>query len=189
MPDISLQKKELRARYKALRQNGDQAAQYAADRIIMQRIIELSQYKKAALLLAYVSMGGEVDTLQLIVRALAEGKSVACPRCRKEDHAMTFHRINALDELVQGAYGIYEPRPDAPPVSPGEMADSVCLVPGLSFDVSGARLGYGGGYYDRFLAQYDGVSVGLCRAESRSESELPQDEYDIRVDIVVSDAG
>lgn len=188
MPDISQQKKELRAGHKALRLNGDPAAQRTADRRIMQRILELPQYKEASLILAYVSQGGEADTLQLIVRALAEGKSVACPRCNKEDRSMTFHHIAALYQLSQGAYGIYEPLPDAPQVLPEEMADSVCLIPGLSFDASGARLGYGGGYYDRFLAQYDGVSIGLCRSESRSESPLPQDEYDIRVDVVVSDA-
>jgi len=187
MPDIRQRKSELRGVYRDIRKSGDPARQREADRDIARRLTELPQYKEASLLLAYVSQGGEVDTLQIIVRALAEGKAAACPRCRKEDHTMTFHRITALDELERGAYGIYEPRADAPPVLPGEFADSVCLIPGLSFDASGARLGYGGGYYDRFLAAYNGVSIGLCRAESRSQLPLPQDEYDIGVDIVLSD--
>lgn len=189
MPDIVPEKKTLRGHYKAVRDNGDAGARRASDCGIMRRVEALPQYRQASLLLAYVSQGSEVDTLQLMVRALAEGKTVACPRCSKKDHTMTFHRITALDQLSEGAYGIFEPQPDAPQVLPQELADSVCLVPGLSFDASGARLGYGGGYYDRFLAQYSGTAVGLCRAESLSVSPLPQDEYDVRVDIVVSDAG
>ncbi len=187
MPDIRERKKALRGIYKQMRLNGDAARQRDADSQIMRRVTDLPQYREASLILAYVSQGGEVDTLQLIVRALAEGKAVACPRCRVDDRSMTFHRISGLDELEQGAYGIFEPKPDAPQVLPVEFADSICLVPGFSFDASGGRLGYGGGYYDRFLARYDGVSVGLCRAESRSEHPLPQDGFDVSVDVVVSD--
>lgn len=187
MPDINALKKELRRRYKAVRGTGDSSEQQMADRRILQRFMALPQYRTAPLVLTYVSSGGEVDTLQLIVRALADGKSVACPRCSKADRTMTFHRITALDQLAVGAYDIYEPAPDAPTVQPEELAESICAVPGLSFDAAGGRLGYGGGYYDRFLTQYSGTSVGLCRAECFSEAALPQDSYDVRVSCVLTD--
>lgn len=187
MHDTNSIKKELRRRYREVRGAGGSPEQLAADRVILDRFTQLPAYKAASLVLTYVSAGGEVDTLRLILRALADGKAVACPRCRKADRTMTFHRIGSLSELSVGAYDIYEPAPDAPSVRPEELAESICAVPGLAFDESGGRLGYGGGYYDRFLSGYSGTSVGLCRSGCLSPSPLPQDGNDIRVSLVLTD--
>lgn len=99
---------------------------------------------------------------------------------------MSFHKISSLDDLSPGAFGIYGPSENAPAAQPEEMRNSVCIIPGLAFDSNGGRLGYGGGYYDRFLAGYTGVSIGLCREETFSADPLPRDEYDIPVDTVVT---
>jgi len=183
MSDINAEKRILRERYKAIRQ--ESMSRTEADRDIFRQVISLPQYQQASLVLCYVSSGSEPDTLRLMVQALADGKAVACPRCDKASHTMSFHLINALDDLAPGAYGIYEPSAAAQCVQPGEMQNSVCIVPGLAFDPQGGRLGYGGGYYDRFLAGYSGVKIGLCRKECRSSVPLPADVFDVPADIVV----
>jgi len=188
MPDINEQKRALRSQFRKLRASVNESERKAADRLILSRLIALEQYRNALLLLTYVSDGSEPDTLMLIARALADGKEVACPRCDVSAHTMTFRKIRSLGELSPGAYGLYEPAPDAPETQPEEMQNSVCIVPGLAFDGSGGRLGYGGGYYDRFLAGYCGSTVGLCRSECYSAQPLPRDNTDVTVDTVVTDA-
>ena len=189
MSDINESKRRLREHYKAVRASGSGEDRRQADRRITAYLTERPEYKKARLVLTYVSAGQEPDTLELIAMALAQGKEVACPLCHKPTHTMTFHKISSLGQLTPGAYGICEPPADAPSAQPEEMQHSVCIVPGLAFDSCGGRLGYGGGYYDRFLAGYSGVSIGLCREETCSAQPLPRDEYDIPVDIVVTDRG
>jgi len=187
MPDAGQLKKELRKKYRTIRNSLGFSHACDSDVRISNKVLSMEEYKKASLILTYVSAGSEVDTSAIILRALAEGKKVACPRCNKENHTMSFRYIVSLDELEEGAYGIFEPKPDAPPVQPQEMAHSVCLVPGLAFDTSGARLGYGGGYYDRFLDGYRGVSIGLCRSACLSDHPLPRDRYDAAVERIVTD--
>lgn len=187
MSDIGSLKKELRKHHRSLRDGMPSELRRAADRIIFNRTAELKEYREAEVLLTYVSCGSEPDTLRLILHALALGKIVACPVCDKAAHVMTFRRIEALDRLVTGAYGIYEPPADAPQVQLSGKNNSLCIVPGLSFDSSGGRLGYGGGYYDRFLSGFRGVSVGLCRTVNLSAQPIPQNEYDLPVDLVITD--
>jgi len=186
MPDVNQLKRELRSYYRQMRDSLSADERRLSDEIILNRLNSLEQYKRAAVILTYVSTGSEVGTEKLIAQAVTDGKKVACPLCNKEGHIMTFHCISSLDELAVGAYGISEPRPDAPAVSAEDMAESICIVPGLAFDTSGGRLGYGGGYYDRFLCCYSGVSIGLCRAGCLSAQALPRDRYDICVDLVIS---
>ena len=95
---------------------------------------------------------------------------------------MKFIKINSLSDLQPGAYGILEPK-DGEEIT--DFTDSVCITPALSFDEKGYRLGYGGGYYDRFLADYTGVSVGICYEEFIGG--IVTEEYDLPVDIVVTE--
>lgn len=185
MPEINDLKRELRKKYRAIRNSLSKTERYDADKKIISRLIETEDYRSAKVVLTYVSTGSEVGTEGLIVRSLTDGKKVACPLCDKADHTMSFRFISSVDDLSEGAYGIFEPRPDAPEVQADEMPESICIVPGLSFDASGGRLGYGGGYYDRFLAGYKGVSIGLCYENCQSEELLPGDSFDISVDRVI----
>ena len=92
---------------------------------------------------------------------------------------------DSLNDLREGMYGIREPD-EALPCS--EITENtVCIVPGLAFTPDGGRLGYGGGYYDRFLSDYSGTSIGLCYSELLFDS-LPSEEYDIAVDIIITDS-
>jgi 5-formyltetrahydrofolate cyclo-ligase len=112
-----------------------------------------------------------------------EGKSVLLPRI--EGQRLELHAVSGPDDLVEGPFGILEPRADAPGADP--QADFI-LVPGLAFDPEGGRLGRGGGFYDRFLAGFQGVKVGVCFPELVVD-EIPMEPHDIRMDFVATSEG
>lgn len=149
---------------------------------ISTQVQALPVYRACTTIFSYVSVREEVDTLALIQAALRDGKQVAVPRC--EGKRMVFYNIDALERLVPGRFGLLEPSPGVEAVPDSH---SVCLVPGLSFDRTGARIGYGGGFYDRFLPDFPGLSIGLCYTPLLSENPLPAESHDCRVAIVVSD--
>lgn len=152
------------------------------DAAVAERVLALPEYRSCGMLLSYVSVRDEVDTSVLIRSALRDGKRVSVPRC--EGKQMVFYEIGSLDALVPGRFGIPEPLPQ---VSARPDAASLCLVPGLSFDRCGARVGYGGGYYDRFLPGFPGTPVGLCYAALASDIPLPAEKHDCRMALVVTD--
>lgn len=182
-------KGSLRAHYRAFRARLPRLVREAADAGIANRLMTMPEVKAAPVVLAYVSFGSEVDTLGVISGLLSAGRRVAVPRCDEAAHSMAFCEIHALSELAPGAHGILEPVGSSRCLGTSEMLGSVCLVPGLTFDASGRRIGYGGGYYDRFLAFYPGHKLGLCRSMQLSCAELPHDANDIAVDFVVTEAG
>lgn len=157
-----------------------------ADAFIAQAVIESPLFQNAGAIFSYVSFGEEVDTEALIEAALTQGKRVAVPRCVPKTRLMEWHYVRDRGELKPGAFGILEPEPNpatlAHPVEQAmgaraeEAAASeltgamLALVPGLAFDRRGFRIGYGGGYYDRFLAQFSGRAMGLVRAPFLVES-------------------
>ena len=100
---------------------------------------------------------------------------------------MTFRRVTSLSALCPDAYGIPAPPQDAPPLLLG--ADALCLLPGLAFDRTGARLGRGGGYYDRFLPGFPGTAAGVCFSSSFQDAPLPCEPFDCRVRFVLTERG
>lgn len=180
-------KSSLRSNYLAVRATITPENKDLSDAAIFSQLYEFPIFDDARLVLSYVSFGPEVDTRILIDGLLVEGRRVAVPRVNRAAHAMTFHEIASLDELEPGTMGILEPAPDVPAVSVREMVGSVCLVPGLVFDGAGHRVGYGGGYYDRFLAFYPGNKIGLARVTQLSSNPLPVAEFDVPVDFLVSE--
>lgn len=183
--DVSSLKSELRNHYRAKRAAISTRDRAVADAAIARRLCATSEYQHYDTLLVYVSTENEVDTHQIINAALNDGKRVAVPRCIDGTRDMEFYYISSLDELVRGSYGILEPMADSAHRFV-DTASSVCVVPALSYDKDGYRLGYGGGYYDRFLAKYDGVTVGICYCD-HVETTLPRDEYDRHVSILVTE--
>lgn len=153
------------------------------DRLIFERIMSCDCVKNADSVLVYASYNGEVDTFRLIRKLLETGKPVFTPKCL-EHGEMIFLRINSENDLVKGAYGILEPVGDIQPVI---TEKTVCIVPAVSFTANGERLGYGGGFYDRFLSKYPQIcSVGICYEELVSVS-LPCDRHDINVNYVLTE--
>ena len=116
------------------------------------------------MVLAYLSVGDEVDTRELVRLAWDAGKMVAAPRVTGP-RSLAWYRVEAGDEFEVSAMGIEEPLARGERrVEPARLGErSIALVPGLAFDEMGYRLGYGGGFYDAFLERFGGVSIGLCR--------------------------
>lgn len=154
------------------------------DTKILERVTSLYQYRECQCLFTYVSKELEVDTKRLIEKALSDGKKVAVPKCT-EGHRMDFYFIRSLDDLEEGRFGLSEPKTDiCQKVNTCHRA--VCIVPGMSFDFGGCRIGYGGGYYDRFLADFNGSKIGICYSQC-IQWKLPKGIYDIAVDLIVTE--
>ena len=147
------------------------------------KLYATEQYREAKSLYAYVSFNQEVRTAPIIARAWADGKRVAVPKVLGND--LAFIWIASFDDLApQGAFGIPEPVADGPVA---DDAEALLLMPGLAFDVEGNRVGYGGGYYDRFLAaQPHHPTVALCYG-FQLLPRLEVEAHDIPVDLVLTD--
>lgn len=152
---------------------------------ILSKILSLDEYKKTEILFTYVSLKDEVDTFALISAALKSGKRVAVPRCIEGKPLMEFFFIHSRSELGRGSYGVLEP--DRNPQRLCTCRNGLCILPGLSFDRDGTRLGYGKGYYDRFLQKFDGDTAGVCFSPLLSNRPLPTGRFDVPANIVVTD--
>lgn len=156
------------------------------DERIFENLISLACVQKADLILAYASSPIEVDTRRFIEYTLRKGKRLALPVCSDDSNEMSFYVTESLDCLTEGKYkGI--PEPDKSKCKAAQLTwNTVCIVPGLSFDKSGYRLGFGKGYYDRFLSEHKLLTVGLCYAECIRE-HLPFDKHDQAVSVLVTE--
>lgn len=181
-----MSKEALRSTFRVRRSALSKEERARADLRIASRLLELPEVVRADCVFTYLSFGSEVDTRFVITRCWEMGKRVCLPRCAA-GYTLTWHAVEDLDHLVRSRFGMEEPAAGAPQAQPASSVYSVALVPGLAFDRRGFRLGYGGGYYDRFLPAFSGVSIGLCRSDLLSD-ELPSlSEYDYPVDLVVTD--
>lgn len=183
--DIRPLKAALRQQFRQRRADIPTEDRAVYDKAILERITRLWQYRRSSLLLTYVSLPSEIDTRALIDQALADGKQVAVPRCVPNTRQMEFYLIRSLEDLEPGAFGVDEPVPERS-VLLKSFDNSLCIVPALSCDRMGYRLGYGKGYYDRFLAQYTGHLIGVCYSECVSQ-RLPHGRYDRAVDLLVTE--
>lgn len=137
---------------------------------------------KPPLVLSYISTPEEADTRRLIDFCFENNITIAAPRC--EGRAMRFCIIRSAEDLEQGKFGILEPKKECKQADISENA--LCFVPGLAFDNKGYRLGYGGGFYDRFLSEHKVSTVGICYKEYIFE-RLPTDKFDKAVELVITD--
>ena len=177
-------KKDLRKHFKEMRQGLSADYRQSLDNEIISRLLCSDIYSDAELILTYVSVSPEINTFGLINAAFANGKKVAVPLCT-EGNNLKFFFIKSTDDLKEGKYGLLEP--DTSKCKEAVITDkALCIVPGLSFDAKGVRLGRGGGYYDRFLENFKGTSVGLCYA-SFLRLELPAESFDKAADIIVTE--
>lgn len=181
--DIKTQKTHLRKTHLAARRALPPEEKQRLDRAVFTRFTALSQYKAAKTLLCYVSSAIEVDTRAILQHALQAGKTVAVPRCIPGTSEMEFHKIPSQSSLSPGAFGILEPPQDAPLCT--DFSNALCVVPALCFDRHGYRVGYGKGYYDRFLSRFSGETVGLIYEEN-FVAAVPHDTFDRRVSLLVT---
>ncbi len=178
------EKVKLRQHYRSMRDKMTPQYKHSLDIEIASRLLCTREYMNAKTLLTYVAKKNETETAGIIHAAFANGKQVAVPKCEPQG-VMKCYLVTSFEDLKEGTFGIMEPDTDKCRLLE-DFSDSLCLVPALTFDPQGQRLGYGGGYYDRFLSTYKGVSAGLCYA-SFVKWDLPCESHDIPVRLLVTD--
>lgn len=169
-----------------------------ADEKICRNILTLKEFVEADTVFCFVSTKKEIDTRLIFEEAWKMGKRVVVPRCEGKGH-MEAYEIHSFSELVEGSYGILEPGRTCKAVRPDEIQFAV--VPCLSCSLQGWRLGYGGGYYDRYFGRAESMNAEskgngcagkrmikavICR-EQLLEEDICREEHDIRMDIVVTE--
>ena len=139
-----------------------------------------SQYREAKTVYGYLPYNQEVRTVPMLARALADGKRVAVPKVYGDE--MRFIYLTDLNDVAEGYSGIPEPISDGPL---GDDPTALVLMPGLAFDREGHRIGYGGGFYDKFLAaEPNHPTLALCY-DFQLVEYLPTEEFDVPVDLVL----
>lgn len=175
-----MDKKELRRQIREQKRAMTREQIDSASQRLAQLLFETDLYKNASVLYGYMPYNQEVNTLLILERALQDGKRVAVPKVYGD--TMNFIYLEDLSRVAPSSMGIPEPIADEP-IAQDERA--LVLMPGLAFDKAGNRMGYGGGYYDKFLAaEPTHPTVALCY-DFQLVDTIPTDVYDIPVDLVI----
>ena len=179
------EKQQLRRTMRAL--ESGLSARYKAEssRAIAAHLLAMPEYQEAGTVFCFVGTDREIDTRPILEDVLAAGKRLCVPQCVGKG-IMELRQVTDLRQLIPGAYGILEPSADAPLVSLDEV--DFAILPCLTCNHLGQRLGQGGGYYDRFLAHYRGGTVLLCR-EKLIREEIPLEPRDMPVPWVLTERG
>ena len=175
-----MDKRELRGQIRTLKRQMTEEAIQEKSEMLCRLFTATDAYQNAGSLYGYMSYNQEVRTLPLLEQALRDGKRVAIPKCYGPD--MRFIWVDDLTRVEKSSCGIPEPIADGP------VADdprALVLMPGMAFDRQGRRIGYGGGYYDKFLAaEPEHPTVALC-FDFQVVEQLPVEEFDIPVELVL----
>ena len=186
---IKKQKDDIREEYKQRRVEMPIEERHRRDEAICHVAEGLVSFRYAEYVLLYAATEGEIDVNAIAELALEKGKKVCFPRCDKKTHTMTYHMVNSLDELAVDSYGILEPAEDAPIYEPEkDTGAAVCFVPGLVYDKAGYRLGYGKGFYDRYLSAFSGCTIGVVYSDYILPV-VPRGRFDVSVDILLTEKG
>ena len=179
------EKQQLRRTMRAL--ESGLSARYKAEssRAIAAHLLAMPEYQEAGTVFCFVGTDREIDTRPILEDVLAAGKRLCVPQCVGKG-IMELRQVTDLRQLIPGAYGILEPSADAPLVSLDEV--DFAILPCLTCNHLGQRLGQGGGYYDRFLSHYRGGTVLLCR-EKLIREEIPLEPHDHPVPWVLTERG
>ena len=173
-------KKEIREKYIRIRNSLEKNKIYENSRFITKKVLDLDVFKKYENILIYSSIGSEVYTKEMI-NNLLKTKNVFLPKVISSGQ-MEFFKINSLNDLKIGKYNILEPRTKIK----YEKQKSIVIVPGVAFSKSKYRIGYGGGYYDRFIKENKkNLYIGICFDEQITEFDKFE-EYDQKMDIVIT---
>lgn len=176
-----MDKKEIRGIVKAKKKAMTDNQINAASEKLGVLLRDCAPYRQAKTIYFYLPYNQEVRTVPMIEAALADGKAVAVPKCYGEE--MRFITIDSLDGIAPGYCGIPEPVFDEPVA---DDTTALVLMPGLAFDPEGHRVGYGGGFYDKFLeAEPNHPTVALCY-DFQMFDHLDVDSHDIPVDLVLA---
>ncbi len=173
-----MKKEFLRKKYKEKRDNIKNKV--TKDNLIYQKVINNKDILSSKTLLIYISINSEVDTIK-IINYFLNTKNIAVPKVI--DNNMYFCYITNLNDLTPGKYNIPEPTNENIVT---DFDNAICIVPGICYDKENYRIGYGKGYYDRFLSKNKIKTIGLCYKECMIE-KIDNDKYDYKIDEVITD--
>lgn len=173
-----MKKEFLRKKYKEKRDNIKKKV--TKDNLIYQKVINNKDILSSKTLLIYISINSEVDTIK-IINYFLNTKNIAVPKIIDND--MFFCYVTNLNELTSGKYNIPEPTNENIVT---DFDNAICIVPGICYDKKNYRVGYGKGYYDRFLSKNKIKTIGLCYKECMIE-KIDNDKYDYKIDEVITE--
>ncbi|HUC20127.1 MAG TPA: 5-formyltetrahydrofolate cyclo-ligase [Candidatus Polarisedimenticolaceae bacterium] len=178
-------KQQQRERYRQKLENQPANERTEKSHTIIKRLLSSSEYQQAGTIFCYIATALEVDTSPLLQQILADGKTLAVPRI--EGDTIIPKQVTDLNALLPGPYDILQPAAESP--NANEQDIDLVIVPGLAFTGKGARLGHGGGYFDRWLATLPAatITVGLA-FDIQLAKELPQEAHDIRLTKIVTES-
>lgn len=156
------------------------------DNIILEKLFQTDLYKNARNIFTYISFGDEINTIKLIERALKDNKNISVPKTYRETRTMNAIFIPCLKELKENHMGILEPIDDSIVIKKEDI--DLIIVPGAVFDKDFNRIGYGGGYYDRYLEDiaYKNNKVVLAY-DFQIIDKIESEEHDIKMDLIITD--
>lgn len=178
-----MDKKQLRKQFRQLRKAGFSMEK---SEIIEQKISDSEEYRLCKSIFVYVSYNTEVDTFKIINKALSDKKTVAVPVMTDIPHTMVFVKIDSMACLEKNSFGILEPTLKEENIVNADE-NTLVIVPALAFDRCGYRLGYGGGYYDKYLSENKtlcNVGIGF---ECQLVDRLEINEYDVKLDKIITE--
>ena len=181
----SLNKNELRQKYRALRDSFGEEFISAASQRACENIQKNKEFINADIILLYYPTKNEISPLPLFEICLKMGKTVAFPVCQKDGTNLIFKKVTSLDMLSPSNFGIFEPNEDCETVD--LTKNTLCITPALVFSKDGHRLGYGKGYYDRFLINFIGTSTGFSYSALVCDT-LPHDKHDIPLNMIITES-
>ena len=183
--NVKEEKRRLRARCKKLRAQCPADVKQRLDRALTAKVLGTEEYQSCDTLFIFVSSSIECDTFKIIADAFEKGKRVAVPRCADKSGRMDFYFISSFDDLSEGMYSLLEPDPEKCEMVT-DFSKGLCIVPGLCFDLEGYRVGFGKGYYDRFLDDFGGTAAGICYSKF-TVKQLPRGTHDRRTDMIITE--
>lgn len=176
----------VRERHKAFRGAMTAEEVRAKSGKVCERLLASDWYEESRTIYGYYPLGKEVDPLPFLAQALRDGKTVALPVTNQADCRMEFRRITSLSQVAEGSFHVMEPEKACPLI---QAEDAVVIVPGVVFDRTGNRYGYGRGYYDRYFARFPGVRRMALAYENQMEEQLVTLTTDVRMERIYTEGG
>ena len=177
-----MNKKELRSKFIKVRESITEKEEKS--KIIANKLLSFDALKGANIISIYVSMENEVNTLDIINNLLIEGKKVCVP-LTKEDGTMKFVLIDSLENMTVNKFGTLEPNNVKMIVKPQDI--NVMIMPGICFDRYGNRIGFGKGYYDRYLECITPIKIAIAFSEQVINEKIKEEKFDIKYDYLITE--
>ncbi|MBV7274573.1 5-formyltetrahydrofolate cyclo-ligase [Clostridium sp. PL3] len=179
-------KKDIRKSIKSKRAALTNDEREKLNKALYEKTINSEYYKNANTIFAFVSYDTEVDTHSIIKKALEDGKTVCVPKTISMEEGMLAIKLNSFNDMAEGNYGILEPKLTTPKIE--ENLIDLAFIPGLAFDKRGGRVGYGGGFYDRFMnnMRKEAKKIGLAYSFQILD-EVPMEKHDLFIDGIITD--